>query len=490
MGRKQIEYRDPATLTPYENNPRDNDASVPRVKASIQEFHFQNPILVDPDGVVIAGHTRLKAALELGLAEVPVVVVDDLTPEQVRAYRLADNKAGEASEWLDVMLAEELAMIEGIDMSEFGFDVPEVDVDDSFGMSMGDGSEDEVPEVDDVEPTVKRGQVWRLGDHVLMCGDSTSKEDVDRLMQDGDARLCVTSPPYGVGMEYEEKGIGPWRATIEPVVRNVTRHALIVVWNIGDLYATEGQFIEPTSMYSTEYFDAQGFGLMYSRLWKKPGANFNGVNPYHLVSMKPVQEYEWILGYARRDYYPSFEKVQKKLRAEADKAKLDNDILKEVTGAGFMYGHWFTMHQFAMIDEDNYRKIQRYCQREGIDAFRTPYAEIRREFDDLNVFQKTLTDEERREWGQWAIWEIPPVPTRDGHPAAYPVELPSRAIRMHSRPGDTVLDPFGGSGTTLMACEQTQRRCRMMELDPRYCDVIIARWEKATGRKAELMEGS
>ena len=121
MGRKRIEYRDPATLTPYENNPRDNDASVPRVKASIQEFHFQNPILVDPDGVVIAGHTRLKAALELGLSEVPVVVVDDLTPEQVRAYRLADNKAGEASEWLDAMLAEELAMIEGIDMSEFGF---------------------------------------------------------------------------------------------------------------------------------------------------------------------------------------------------------------------------------------------------------------------------------------------------------------------------------------------------------------------------------
>ena len=127
MGRKQIEYRDPADLIPYENNPRDNDASVPRVKASIQEFHFQSPILVDPDGVVIAGHTRLKAALELGLSEVPVVVVDDLTPEQVRAYRLADNKAGEASEWLDAMLAEELAMIEGIDMSEFGFDDGEVD---------------------------------------------------------------------------------------------------------------------------------------------------------------------------------------------------------------------------------------------------------------------------------------------------------------------------------------------------------------------------
>ena len=202
MGRKQIEYRDPATLTPYENNPRDNDASVPRVKASIQEFHFQNPILVDPDGVVIAGHTRLRAALELGLEEVPVVVVDDLTPEQVRAYRLADNKAGEASEWLDAMLAEELAMIEGIDMSEFGFDVPEVDVDeDAFGMGMGDGSEDDVPEVDEVEPTVKRGQVWRLGDHVLMCGDSTNAEDVDRLMGGAVAGMVFTDPPWNVAYD-------------------------------------------------------------------------------------------------------------------------------------------------------------------------------------------------------------------------------------------------------------------------------------------------
>lgn len=474
---------DPAELTPYENNPRDNDASVPRVMASIREFGFKQPIVVDKDNVVIVGHTRLKAALELGLREVPVIVADDLDEDQAKAYRLADNKAGEESEWIIPMLEVELSEIE-MDMEPFGFEGPGPD--ESFGMGLGDGSEDDVPDVEEVEPTVKRGQVWRLGEHRLMCGDSTSKADVDRLMEDGDARLCVTSPPYGVGMEYEEKGIGPWRATIEPVIRNVTRHALIVVWNIGDLYATEGQFIEPTSMYSTEYFDAQGFGLMYSRLWKKPGGIFT-INPYHLVSMKPVQEYEWILGYARRDYYPSFEKVQKKLRAEADKAKLDNDILKEVTGAGFMYGHWFTMHQFAMIDEDNYRKIQRYCEREGIDAFKTPYDEIRREFDDLNVFQKTLTDEERREWGQWAIWEIPPVPTRDGHPAAYPVELPSRAIRMHSRPGDMIMDPFGGSGTTLIACEQTGRRCRMMELDPRYCDVIISRWERLTGRKAELI---
>jgi DNA modification methylase len=304
-------------------------------------------------------------------------------------------------------------------------------------------------------------------------------------MKDGPARLTVTSPPYGVGMEYEEKGIEPWRKTISGVINAIADHTLIIVWNIGDLYATDGQFIEPTSMYSTEYMDKCGFGMLYARIWKKPGANFAGVNPYHLVSMKPVQEYEWILGYARRDYYKAFEKVQSRLKAEAEKASLDNYILKKITGAGFMYGHWFTMHQFAMIDEDNYTKIQKYCRKNNIDAFKTPYPEIRREFDNLNVYQKTLTDAERSEWGQWAIWEINTVSTRDGHPAAYPVELPARAIKMHTREGDTVLDPFGGSGTTLVACEQLGRICRTIEREPHYCDVIIQRWENLTGKKAE-----
>ena len=403
MGRKSIEYRDPATLTPYENNPRDNDASVPRVKASIQEFHFQSPILVDPDGVVIAGHTRLKAALELGLAEVPVVVVDDLTPEQVRAYRLADNKAGEASEWLDAMLAEELAMIEGIDMSEFGFDVPEVeDADlDGFGMGMGDGSEDEVPEVDEVEPTVKRGQVWRLGEHRLMCGDSTSKEDVDRLMQGERAEMCFTDPPWNVNYgaddnpKYKKRQIlndsmpdDQFHRFFEIVFTNLKN----VMWGGGMLYC----------VMASEYWG------MVMEVLEKVGMHWSST----LIWVKD----QFCL--SRKDYHTRYEPI--------------------------WYG-W-----------------------ESSEARRHP-------LDD-----RTQDD----------VWEFDRPRVSVEHPMMKPVALVCRALSNSSNRGDIVVDLFGGSGTTLIACEQTQRRCRMMELDPRYCDVIIARWEKATGRKAELMEGS
>ena len=237
-------------------------------------------------------------------------------------------------------------------------------------------------------------------------------------------------------------------------------------------------------MYSTERMDKNGFGLMYARIWKKQGANFAGVNPYHLVSMKPVQEYEWILGYAKRDYKKDFRPVQEYMAKQAQIASLDNKALAEITGARFMFGHWFTPHQWAMMDEANYNKIQRYCRDKGISAFTEEYSVIRRKYDDLNIFQKTLTDDERSDWGQWAIWDIQTVNKREGHPAAFPVELPARCIKMHSRPGDIVVEPFGGSGTTLIACEQLGRKCYIMELDPHYVDVIVARWEKLTGEKA------
>jgi DNA modification methylase len=150
-----------------------------------------------------------------------------------------------------------------------------------------------------------------------------------------------------------------------------------------------------------------------------------------------------------------------------------------------MFGHWFTTHQWAMMDEDNYTKVQNYCKKNGIKAFEKDYDEIRRQYDNLNIFGKLLPKSEESEWGQWSIWNIATVNKRTGcHPAEFPVELPWRCIKMHSRDGDIVLEPFGGSGTTLIAAEQLNRKCYMMELYPHYCDVIIARWEKLTGKKA------
>lgn len=168
-------------LHEYENNPRNNDGAVDAVAESIKEFGFKVPIVVDADNVIVAGHTRLKAARKLGMTVVPCLVADDLTPEQVKAFRLADNKVAELAEWDFGKLDEELLdLADSFDMEAFGFDM------DDFEEPV-EVTEDEVPEVDEeAEPMVKRGQIWKLGDHYLMCGDATSCEDVERLMNAGD----------------------------------------------------------------------------------------------------------------------------------------------------------------------------------------------------------------------------------------------------------------------------------------------------------------
>lgn len=170
-------------LKEYENNPRHNDAAVDAVAESIKQFGFKVPIIIDKENVIVAGHTRLKAAKKLGFETVPCIVADDLTPEQVKAFRLADNKTAEQAEWdfdkLELELAELSEMDLDFDMSDFGFDMTSIEEPQEI-------IEDEVPEVDEEnEPIVKRGQVWKLGNHYLMCGDATSKEDIEKLLSAG-----------------------------------------------------------------------------------------------------------------------------------------------------------------------------------------------------------------------------------------------------------------------------------------------------------------
>ena len=173
------------SIKPYENNPRNNDDAVEAVANSIKEFGWQQPIVVDKDNVIIVGHTRYKAAKRLKLDEVPITVADKLTPEQVKAYRLADNKVGELADWDDNLLNAELIGIDGLDMSDFGFDINEdAFIDEESKEAVEDDFEEEVPE----EPKSKRGQIYKLGNHRLMCGDSTSSEDVASLMGGGQSR--------------------------------------------------------------------------------------------------------------------------------------------------------------------------------------------------------------------------------------------------------------------------------------------------------------
>lgn len=205
-------------VKPYPNNPRDNSPAVPAVAASIERFGFRNPILVDADGVIIEGHTRRLAAIKLGMKEVPVVYATDLTPDEVKALRVIDNKTAELADWDEDVLAGEAELLKdaGFDLEDFGFDPKELEALLSHDPSDGQTDADDVPDVDDSEPVrSKRGEVYVLGAHRLMCGDSTNAEDVRRVCADGEADLWLTDPPYNVnygdrGKQYEriEKGTG------------------------------------------------------------------------------------------------------------------------------------------------------------------------------------------------------------------------------------------------------------------------------------------
>ena len=464
------------------------------------DFLEDRPLLVVPFGkafVAFAGNLRHEGATAAKLSKVPCVVYHPETAadyETILRRAMKDNGQFGKTDW-DAIYSSKWGTLplEKWGLTPNGWTEPEGGEGNMAGAEGGEGGkmpqahEDDFNEDEDaIKVRCKPGDIWQLGEHRLLCGDSTKAKNYEILMRGDEARLCVTSPPYGVGKSYEEAGIGPWKETIYPVIENVTSHARIVVWNIADLFATGTQFIEPTSMYSTQKMADCGFLMMYARIWKKPGGNFAGTNPYYTVSMKPVQEYEWILGYAKKDYEKDYAPIINWLGEQAKIAGLKNEILKDITGAGFMYGHWFTSHQWAMIDEKNYLAIQDYCRAHKIQAFARDYNDLRREYENLNIYGKILTKEDESNWGQYGVWEIAPVNKRTGgHPAEFPVELPARCIKMHSRKGDIILEPFCGAGTTLIAAEQLGRICYGMELDPHYCDIILARWEKLTGRKAE-----
>ena len=426
----QIEKISIEKLRAAEYNPRQalkpGDAEYKKLKRSITEFGYVEPVIWNKQtGNVVGGHQRLTVMRDLGIKEIDCVVVDlDLMRE--KALNIALNKI--QGEWDKEKLS---SLISDLDASAFdvtltGFDASEVDemlnafyskeaVQDDFDV------DEEHEKIQAKGAITKPGDIWKLGVHRLMCGDSTSEEAFAKLMNGRKAQVTVTSPPYGVGKEYETKGIEPWFETMRPVIKNITRYSGIVCWNLGDLYSTGTQFIEPTNFYSAELFKENGFRPIWIRIWKKQGMNY-GVGPYHLVTNKPVQQYEYISAFSH-----------------------NGDV--EYNDQEYMWVSAYAGHAYKFV--------------------------------------KRLTKEERKNWGYAGIWEINTVKANKDHPAMFPVELPWRCIKMHSDRGDIVLEPFSGSGTTIIACEQAERVCYAMELSPDYCDLAVKRWEQFTGQKAE-----
>lgn len=374
----EITKRRLADIVPYAANAKKHDKrQINNVAESIKQYGFVQPIVIDRDGVIVIGHCRALAAKKLGMEEVPCVCVDDLTPEQVNALRLVDNKSNE-SDWDFDLLADELP---GLDLSAFDFDwgLPEDQQEEVI--------EDMAPAVDEEnDPVAKSGDIWKLGEHRLMCGDSTSIDAVEALMGGQMADMVFTDPPYGYSYQSN--------------MREKSKKF--------DVLENDDKILD---FFPNIRLVCNGF-VFICTTWK-------------------VLD-KWL---------PLFKQYH----------DLTNMIIWDKGGGGIGdLKHTFSTDYEVILCSNNGREIK--GERIG------------------------------------SVWNIPKdSANKYAHPTQKPVKLSEFAIRNTTERGGTVLDLFGGSGSTLIACEQLARRCCMMELDPRYCDVIIKRWEQFTGEKAVLL---
>ena len=391
-----VEYRKVEALIPYARNAKQHtDAQVAQIAASIREFGWGAPILVDGKNNVIAGHGRLLAARKLGMDEVPVVPMSHLTDTQRRALILADNKIGENASWDDELLGLELTELRelGFNLDLTGFSPEEWDALIN-GDEAKDGltDDDAVPEVPET-PVSKTGDVWVLGEHKLLCGDATKAPDYAALLGDELVDMTFTDPPYNVN--YANSAKDKLRGKNRAILND----------NLGEGF---GQFLHDACS---------------NILARTKGAVYVAMSSSELDTLQSA---------FRR--------------------------------AG---GRWSTFiiwakNTFTLGRADYQRQYEPilYGWRDGADHF-------------------WCGDRD-----QGDVWQIKKPQKNDLHPTMKPVELVERAVKNSSKSRDLVLDPFGGSGSTLIACEKTGRRARLIELDPKYVDVIVRRWQDWTGKTA------
>jgi len=391
-------------LIPYARNSRTHsDDQVAQIAASIKEFGWTNPILVDGEAGIIAGHGRLAAARKLGLKKIPVIELSHLSPTQKKALIIADNKLALNAGWDNEMLALEFEELEldGFDLALTGFGEDEIDALKPEQVTEGLTDEDAVPDVPE-EPKTKPGDIYQLGNHRLMCGDSTSIDAVDKLMPNEYADLVFTDPPYNVA--YSGRGEN----------------------NLGKIKnddMSDDQF---------ENFCRGFFGCYFAKM--KPLACIYVCHPDSQSAPKLA-----------------FEKTF------AEKFKKSSTLIWLKQSAGMGWQDYRAQHEPILYGWKEGTGKHFYCG----DRAKTTIWKIGRDAQAKYV-----------------------------HPTQKPVALPEEAINNSSKGKDIVLDLFGGSGSTLIACEKLGRSARLMELDPKYCDVIVKRWEDFTGKKAELINGS
>jgi len=385
----KIENADINSIQPYINNPRKlKDSAIDKVAMSIKEYGFRQPIVVDANRIIVVGHTRYRASKKLGLKEVPITIADNLTPEQINAYRIADNRTNEEAEWDIDLLKTEMKELE---LADFNLDLTGFDEDQLnnflFEEQEGLTDEDEVPEAPE-EPITKIGDIWKLGNHRLMCGDSVDYEDVHKLMNNKIADLVNTDPPYGVNYQSNMRT----KSEKFDVIKNDDK--ILDITPMIDKFSKGWVFIWTTWKVIDKWLDnTKSFGFPTNMVvWHKGGG-----------------------------------------------------------GIGDLKKTFSTDYEMALV----FNRGAELCG--------------------------------KRIGSVWKLQKDKAIKYK--HPTQKPVELSVEAIDKTTNPKSIVMDLFLGSGSTLIACEKMDRICYGMELDPKYCDVIVKRWEQFTGKKAELENG-
>jgi DNA modification methylase len=426
-----VEMRNIDDVKPYPNNPRNNDHAVAAVAASIQAYGFRQPLVVDEESMIIVGDTRLKAAKLLGLAVVPVHVAVGLTPAQCKAYRIADNKSAELADWNNDRLVQELADLQKLDfnMDLVGFSADELSRLLDAGGGPGLTDPDDIPEPPD-EPTTQPGDLWTLGAHRLLCGDSGKPEDVDRLLDGATIHLVNTDPPYNVKLEPRSNnaiaaGLSSFAGTTHHQGLDAARHPDKAKRTTKKLRAKDRPL-------ANDFVSDEEFGRLLNAWF----GNMTRV-------LEPGRGFYIWGGYANIANYPTVLKAHDLYMSQTIIWDKQHPVL---TRKDFMGAHEWCFYGWKLGAAHQF-------------------------FGPNNA-----TD-------LWAIKKVNPQSMV--HLTEKPVELAARALQYSSRPGENILDLFGGSGSTLIAAEQTGRRAFVMELDGLYCDVIIRRWDQYTGKKGQ-----
>ena len=485
--RLNVEYIPVGQLKPYEKNARKHEEyDVGQIAESIERYGFNDPIGIwGKDNIIVEGHGRLLAAKKLGLKEVPCIRLDDLTDKQRREYAILHNKTAELSSWDFDLLAEDIGEL---DFS--GFDI-------DWGIPADEEEteivEDEAPEVDEEhEPICKLGDIWQLGRHKLICGDSTDRATVERLMDGKKADMVFTDPPYG--MKKEKDGVANDNLNYDdllefnkkwiPLSFEATKeNGSWYCWGIDEpLMDIYSEILKPMIKANKITFrnlitwdKGNGQGQLSADFRMYPVADekclFLMVGQQHLSETqdKWTGEFDWLLDY---------------LTEECAKVGLKKGrAYEEFMGSTNKSQHHLSKSHFGLMQEEDYKKLQNYARAKDVDAFKREYEDIKREYYANRAYFDNTHDNMNNVWH----FSRPDSKEREatgGHATPKPIALCSRAIKSSSRENEIVLDLFGGSGSTLIACEQLKRKAYLMELEPKWCDVIIKRWENLTGEKA------